>query len=122
METICLQTTSNEEPAEEKDDQIMSMLFLKDKYEVSHTAYHEMVKACKELPREHRLQKKINDLNQRWSIEPMSNDIVGVQQRLEPRLRERVQRLVESTPAEAEFKKERRIRVKLASDGTTIGK
>ena len=51
----------------------------------------------------------------------MPNDIVGVQQRLEPRLRVQVQRLVESTPVEAEFKRERRIRVKLAGNGTTIG-
>ena len=52
---------------------------------------------------------------------PMPNGVVGVQQRLEAQLSERVQRLVNSTPADARFKRDKRIRVKLSGDGTSIG-
>ena len=105
----------------DETDQVLLMLYIKDRYAISHSAYHEMAKICKGLPRQCQLQRKIIELNQRWNIMPMPNGVVGVQQRLEARLSERVQRLVNSTPADARFKRDKRIRVKLSGDGTSIG-
>ena len=76
------------------------------------TAYHEMAKVCKQLPRQCQLQKKIEELNEKWELEKMPNGIHGVQQKLEPRLRERIQHLI----ASAQFKKNKKIRVKLSGD------
>ena len=36
---------------------------------MSHTAYYEMAKVCKQLPRQCQLQKKIKELNEKWELE-----------------------------------------------------
>ena len=98
------------------------MLYIKDRYSISGAAYHEMAKVCKEMPRHYKLKEKISELNLLWDIHPMPNGIIGVQQRLEDRLRERVKYLDSATPADVPFKVSKNIRVKLAGDGTSIGK
>ncbi len=101
----------------EKDDiddaEQLLMLFIKDRYGVSHEAYHEMAKACKQLPRQCQLQRRIKALNENWEIEMMPNGIAGVQQKLQPRLTARLQHLITSTPEDALFKKNKKISVKL---------
>ena len=67
------------------------------------------------------LQKKINELNEKWEIELMPNGISGVQQKFEPRLKDRLRCLIECCPEDAEFKVAKKIRVKLSGDGTKVG-
>ena len=99
------------------DDQvdiISMMLYTKDRFNVSGLAYHEMAKLCKEMPRHYRLKNKIAELNKLWDITPTPNGVVGVQQSLKGRLGQRIQHLVRKTPPSADFKVNRKVRVKLS--------
>ena len=49
------------EGATEDNEFLLLMLYIKDRFGVSHTAYHEMAKVCKQLPRQCQLQKKIKE-------------------------------------------------------------
>ena len=69
--------------ASEKDVDILNiMLYVKDKYNISGTAYHEMAQLCKNMPRHYKLKERISELNKLWNIHPMPDD-VGVQQSFE---------------------------------------
>lgn len=102
-------------------DVVNMMLYIKDRYSVSGSAYHEMAKLCAGMPRHYQVKKRIAELNQLWDIHPTPNGTVGVQQSLEGRLRERVRQLVKSSALDASFKTDKKIRVKLSGDGTKIG-
>ena len=106
----------------EQVDTVSMMLYIKDRYDVSGRAYHQMAKICKQLPRHYRLKEKIGELNRHWNICPTPNGTVGVQQSLTDRLHIRVRKLVEVTSADAPSKVLKKVRVKLAGDGTNIGK
>ena len=92
IETINLHTTANIEHAirenitDEEENVLRMMLFVKDRFCVSGSAYHEMAQACKQMPRHYKLKEKITELNSLWSIQPTPNGILGVQQSLEPML------------------------------------
>ena len=111
---------SNSSTVAEEEDALL-MLFIKERYGVSHEAYREMAKVSKHIPRQYQLQKLIKDLNKKWDIRKMPNDIPGVQQQLEPHLRERLAHLIASTDDEQQFKIDKKISVKLSGDGTRIG-
>ena len=80
-----------------------------------------MAKVCKQMPRHYKLKNRIAELNKLWHIRPTPNGTHGVQQFLK-RLEVRLKRLVETTPSDADFKVNRKVRVKLSGDGTQIGK
>ena len=107
---------------DEQLDTINMMLYIKDWYNISDSAYNEMAKVCKEMPRHYRLKRRIQELNKLWNIFPTPNGIPGVQQSLRDRLQVRVQELVAKSSPDAEFVQRRRLRVKLSGDGTNIGK
>ena len=111
-----------ESVGEEQLELISMMVYVKDRYNVSGSAYHEMAKICKEMPRHYKLQQRISELNTLWKINPTPNGVCGVQQSLKDRLLVRLGHLIESTPDSASFKKDKKIRVKLSGDGTSIGK
>ena len=98
------------------------MLFVKDSYSVSDVAYHEMAQLCKQLPRQYKIKEQIKDLNKLWNIKPLPNDIEGVQQSLEDRLKVRIEHLLRVSPPDSEFIKSKKVNVKLSGDGTCIGK
>ncbi len=100
-------------------DMINMILFIKDRYNVSGNAYHEMTKVCKSLPRSYKIKQRIAELNRRWNIRP-TPDGTGVQQPLEERLNARVSRLINVSPLDAPFQVQKKIRVKLSGDGTNI--
>ena len=113
----------NDVAIEEDDvDRVNMMLFVKDRFNVSGKAYHEMAKVCKAMPRHYQVKRRISELNCLWHINPTPNGIVGVQQCLEERLVKRVTYLKHTTPPDADFKLSKVVRVKLSGDGTTIGK
>ena len=53
---------------QDDEDQINMMLFVKDRYDLSQDAYHEMAKICKEMPRHYLLKRRITELNKLWNI------------------------------------------------------
>lgn len=64
-------------------DVVSMMLYVKDKYDVSGSAYHEMARICKILPWHYRLKERISELNKLWNLRPTPNGVCGVQQSLE---------------------------------------
>ena len=67
-------------------DMISMMLYVKDKYNVSGTAYHEMASLAREMPRHYLLKQRISELNSKWNIRPTPEGTLGVQQPLLERL------------------------------------
>ena len=110
------------EEADKNDfDRINMMLMIKDSYNVSGNAYHEFARVAKEMPRHHKLKRRISELNSLWNIS-VTPDGSGVQQSLEMRLRDRLTHLIESAPEDADFRTTKKVRVKLSGDGTNMGK
>ena len=70
------------------------MLYVKDKYNISGSAYHELASLCREMPRHYRLKQRITELNSKWNIIPTPEGTVRVQQRLQERLTACLERLV----------------------------
>lgn len=101
---------------------INMMLFIKDKFNVSSWAYHELAKVCKSMPRYYKIQRRIAELNLQWNITPTPNGTCGVQQTLESRLRQHVLHLHHISSPDATFRYNNCLRVKLSGDGTNIGK
>ena len=79
---------------EEEVDLLNMMLYIKDKYNVSGAAYHEMAQLCKSMPRHYKLKDRITELNTLCKIFPMPDGILGVQQSFEERLQICLQHLV----------------------------
>ncbi len=101
---------------------INMMLFIKDKFNVSGRAYHELAKVCKSMPRHYKLQQRTRELNAQWNIWPTPNGTCGVQQSLAERLHQRALHLHHTASRDAGFRKNLSLRVKLSGDGTNIGK
>ena len=80
------------------------VVYVKDRFNVSGNAYHEMARLCREMPRHYKLQKRIAELNTAWDIKLTPNGVGGVQQSLKERLIVRLSQLMESTPPNASFK------------------
>ena len=85
---------NGEELGEQEADLVSMMLYVKDKYNISGSAYHELASLCREMPRHYRLKERIAELNSKWNIVPTPEGMIGVQQRLQERLSACVERLV----------------------------
>ena len=107
--------------SEDEIDQLNMLLLVKDQYNVSGWAYHEMASICKRMPRHYKIKKRIQELNRLWNIKPTPNGTLGVQQSLQDRLSCRILRLLKLSSPNAEFWTNRNVRVKLSGDGTWIG-
>ena len=112
---------SEEVVTEESVDMLNMTLLIKDSYNISGGAYHELAAICKSLPRHYKIKQRIRKLNELWNIRPIPHGI-GVQQSLEQRLHIRLEHLLKVSPHDAEFVKKQLVRVKLSGDGTNIGK
>lgn len=113
----------SEEMSEETLDTVNMILYIKDWYNLSDGAYHELAKVCAQMPRQYRLRERITELNQLWKIQPTPNNTQGVQQSLKDRLELRIKHLVTTTTdPNVPFMREKTVRVKLSGDGTKIGK
>lgn len=111
-----------DELTEENIDILNMILLIKDQYNISSSAYHELTQICKALPRTYRVKERIKELNSHWNIRPTPHGTVGFQQSLEDRLRIRVQKLLKDSNSDSKFVHDRTLRVKLSGDGTKIGK
>ena len=85
---------SGEQIGEQEADLVSMMLYVKDRYNISGSAYHEMASLCREMPRHYRLKDRIAELNSNWNIVPTPEGTVGVQQSLQERLTLCLERLV----------------------------
>ena len=116
-EVINLQSNASPNSPEqvEADNQMKMVLYVKERFGLSNSAYHEMSMVCRELPRSWKLKDLTAKMNSKWNIEPCpGND--GVQQSLESRLKERVSHLLQ----EGKIKSGDTLQVKLSGDGTKV--
>lgn len=81
-------------PADRELDELNMMLYIKDRFNISGGAYHEMAQLCKTMPRHYQLKERIPELNTLWDIYPTPNGSCGVQQSLKQRLECCVEQLV----------------------------
>lgn len=61
------------------EEQVLMMLYIKDKYNVSGRAYHELASLCKAMPCHYMLKRKISELNSQWELFPTPPGTCGVQ-------------------------------------------
>lgn len=87
---------SGEELTEKDADIVSMMLYIKDRYNISGSAYHELASLCHQMPRHYRLKDRISELNSKWRIVPTPEGTVCVQQSFEERLRTCLERMVSS--------------------------
>ena len=82
---------------------ISQVLYAKDRYGISNTAYHELSMLNPSLPRTNQLCKHTKELNQQWKIDAAPGDKKGVQQSLSSHLTERVKVLVCTANSDSPF-------------------
>ena len=92
-----------------------AILYVKDRFGLSDSAYHELSMICQSLPRSCKLKELCKHLNSQWEIKacPGYN---GVQQSLSARLQERTKHLIDNKKIYSGDV----LRVKLSGDGTKI--
>ena len=94
MPTANLLGPQEDPPADKELDILNMMLFIKDKFNISGGAYHEMAQLCEKMPRHYQLKQRITELNKLWDIYPTPNGTCGVQQSLKQRLECCIEQLV----------------------------
>ena len=92
------------------------VLYVKEKFNLSREAYHELSIVVRDLPRSSVVQKRVQELNNKWSIKPCPANL-GVQQ---SRVFTRIQSLINSRKIDPSS--ENVISLKLTGDGTNLGR
>lgn len=54
-------------------------LHLKDKFNISNEAWHEIAMTANGVPDTYSIKKQINELNSKWNLKPSPGDAEGVQ-------------------------------------------
>ena len=108
-------TYSKPDESSSTDESLEVVLYVKERFGLSDSAYHELSMVCQHLPRSWKLKNLAKQLNSKWQIIPCPGGN-GVQQSLESRLRERVNQLVQERKVSAGDK----LQVKLSGDGTKV--
>jgi len=99
-----------------KDSLVKKNLYIKEKYNISNEAYHEISMTNSYLPS---LQKEVKQINSEYIIEAVPGTAIGVQQSLQKKLTERLQHIVSCDPSLQRIKK---IQVKITGDGTYVSR
>ena len=104
---------------ENKDAIVKQTLYVKERFNVSDKAYHELSMIHPSLPCWSTINKVAKNINSCCDIYPTPGPILGVQQSLKKCLTTRLQILVNKYPS---IKDEAYIRVKLTGDGTRVSR
>ena len=82
------------EEGQEELDKLDMAIYIKDKYNITGNAYHEMAQLFKEMPRHYKIKDRIKELNKAWNIKPTPEGTCGVQQSLEKHLKVHLKHMV----------------------------
>jgi len=104
---------------ENKDTIVKQTLYVKERYNVSDKAYHELSMIHPSLPCWSTINKVAKSINTYCDIYPTPGLILGVQQSLKNQLTTRLQKLINKYPS---IKDEAYIRVKLTGDETRVSR
>ena len=97
------------------------LLFAKERFGISNAAYHELSMLFPTLPHSNHLNQRVKELNKQWTVFPIPEGTIGVQQSLKRLLTDRVEYLLSTDSQVTSHHSSRKIRVKLTGDGTNIG-
>ena len=112
-----LQLTDEQEQVTDQDiDNINLLLYIKERFNISDLAWHELSVKLKEMPNLFSLKKRTEALNGKWNIAETPGEHEGVQIKFADSLKAQVERL------QKEGFNDTTIKVKLSGDGTCIGK
>ena len=118
--------TEANEITDTRADDINYWIYIKDKFNISNDAWHEMALRCKTIPNTYKQERilscyktthKINELNQQWKIRNTPGQAEGVQISFKESLEEQIVNLQRKGDLEGDT-----IGVKISGDGTSIGK
>ena len=98
---------------------IEKILYVKERFNVSDVAYHELAQLNLALPRQSELAKVSKNLNAEYQIMPTPGQTVGVQQSIVERLSIRLRYIQKNSPS---FARKKSIRIKITGDGTVISR
>ena len=102
-----------------KETTVKQTLYVKERFNISDKAYHELSMIHSSLPCWYTINKEAKRLNSECDIFPTPGPVIGVQQSLKKRLTVRLEHLVQSYPT---IKEESCIRIKITGDGTKVSK
>ena len=112
-----LETEPNELTDNDIDD-INMWVYLKDKFNISNEAWHELAMKCKDMPTKYKICKHIDKLNAKWNLKCTPGEAEGIQISFKESLEEQIKRLQKNGVLD----KDTTIKVKISGDGTNIGK
>ena len=115
VETLDLEKGKFLNNQSEENDILGQILYIKERFGISDSAYHELSMACGDLPCSCNLKKVATQLNEKWEIKPCPNGN-GIQQSIESRLKERVRMLIKNRKISCGDT----LQVKLSGDGTKV--
>ena len=101
-----------------KLDDVLFLLYLKEKFNIYNRAWQELSFIYKYLPLTYCLKKRIEALNSHWNIKAAPGVSEGVQLSLKESLYEQVERLSK----EGKLDDGQVLKVKVSGDGTRVGK
>ena len=107
---------SKEANKESEDSLLRKNLYIKDKYNISNEAYHELAMTNPEIPSSYRLLKTVKEINSESIIRSTTGKAIGIQQSLKERLMKRLHHLLKVNP---NFQQSV-IQVKITGDGTCV--
>lgn len=103
--------------AEEVND-LNTWLYLKDRFNISNEAWHEISMKSDESPCLNRIIKHMNKINKNWNLKPTPGEQHGIQMSFRESIIEQIKRLRKAgvlNPGEM-------VKVKISGDGTKVGK
>ena len=93
-------------------------IYIKDRFNISNKAWHELATQTKQMPNNYKIEKKLKELNAKWNLQPTPGQAERVQLSLRESLEEQEIRL----QGKGVFHMNTKIKVKISGDGTNIGK
>ena len=102
----------------EEIDDINFFIYIKDKFNISNEAWHELAMKTKNVPNTYKMNKRMSELNTKWKLKTTPGEAEGVQTSFCDSLKEQIARLENK----GELKDHTIVKIKLSGDGTCIGK
>ena len=113
-----LKETNQRELTDEDLDDINMWIYIKDKFNISNEAWHELAMKTKQMQNNYRMNNRMKELNANWNLKPTPGEAEGVQISFKDSLEEQIIRL----QGKGVLNMNTKIKVKLSGDGTNIGK
>ena len=118
-EVIIVECNATDSVVDNGKSLIDKTLYVKEYFNISDVAYHELAQLNPALPRQSALAKVSKNLNAKCQIQPTPGQTVGVQQSIMERLRIRLRHILKNNPS---FALRKSIHVKITGDRTVVSR